>query len=150
MFRYHLGKTALVRDASCFPELQRLGLHAITLDGTKGSNKGVIRGGYIKPNSSLLDLYENYKDEKDKFEEARRVEDVEAMLDSVVRSKERLALDVQKEKTKLERAEAQLGLTREKRNSAQRYRIEYAERARQAEDAAHRIRFVARTWYFHF
>ena len=56
------GKTLVCRDLDTVVRLARSSnLDCITLDGEKGSSKGVLTGGYIHPERSRMANYDKYQ-----------------------------------------------------------------------------------------
>ena len=69
VLKYVFGNTLVCRDLKTAVELaKKHGVDCITLDGDKGSSKGVLSGGYFDPAKNKLQLYLNSQVAAETFE----------------------------------------------------------------------------------
>ena len=70
--QYVFGKVLICKNFNTVIELARgSGLDCVTLDGEKGSKKGVLSGGYINPAKSKIKKFVNYRELEEKLCEMR-------------------------------------------------------------------------------
>ena len=76
LLSYVFGRTLVCRNLEVACKVARkTGLDCVTLDGDKGSSKGVLSGGYLDRKKNKMILYENFMNAKSKLEEERDNED---------------------------------------------------------------------------
>ena len=93
-----------------FPEFLSLGLNAITLDGLQGSRQGVLRGGFHRAGSSLLDLYCARRDAEDEVTVAKEsLAEAEEVLARAAAERARRQARAQSIECKAQRIEEQVG-----------------------------------------
>ena len=105
------GRTLVCRDVDTMVELAReINCDCVTLNGDKGSSKGVLSGGYINKDKSKMKNFSRLRElnvEKDQHSEGLKI--LESEMVRTASTLDKIAGNINTEKVRLDKAESDQG-----------------------------------------